>query len=842
MQIKFAGNSTKIQRNKTIITATLILMLSVASLMVCISTASAATNYPTYAFLVVSPDPVGVGQTATAIMFLNIAPPSTQGMYSWTNYTLTMTKPDATTKVFTLKSDSAATAYVEFTPDIVGTYAFSFSFGGQSTPNGDYFMPSTSDSKSITVQQQYAPVWTETPLPTDYWTRPINAQNRLWSSISGNWLYPARFPNPVNLYSTAPNSSHIVWRKQIQIGGLLGGEFDTTQYYINQPYEASFTPPIIISGVLYYKTAMSPKYGFTAVDLRTGETLWYQNSTVFNQPPPNVFQGGTVYSQITLGQVLDFESGSQYGGIPFLWDTTSPTWSMYDANTGNLILAFANASAGTITRGSYGELLEYVLSSNSLAMWNSTLALKNNGMYMYQLPVPGEPPSLRLYAGTYDWTKGIQWNVTVPTVTGQAISGVGSGVVLATAGSSSISPSKGWQMEMGYDAKTGQQLWIVNRTETLGGLTFNLMGAIGDGVYCEWDMNKLSWYCYSLQTGAQLWGPTKVSGGNDWAFYQNAIRGSSRVIINDKLYAVSYDGCLRRFDLKTGQQDWVWSTYSSGFNTQYGNYPASGGIVYADGKIYVPTAEDFASPPMGQGYRVYCVDAETGQGLWNMSGCYNNLAIADGYLVGFNQYDGEAYCYGKGQTATTISAPQTAVPMGTPVLLQGTVTDQSPGAKDTPAISDVNMDAWMDYLYMQRPKPTNAIGVSVHLTAVDPNGNTQEIHTVTSDANGNFAIMWNPPVSGLYEITATFEGSNSYYSSYAVTNLGVSGAPSASPTVTLTPTPVVTPTSTATPTASPSPAPTPPGTGVSTEVYVAIAAVVVIAIIAAVAVMLRRRK
>lgn len=851
MEIRSIGNNPKIQRNKAIITVTLVLMLSVASLMACISTANAAINYPTFAFLIVSPDPIGIGQTGSAIMFLNMAPPSTQGVYSWTNFKLTMTKPDGTTKVFTLKSDSAATAYTAFTPDAIGTYTFSFSFGGESVPNGDYYMPSTSGTKSITVQQQQTSVWTETPVPTSYWTRPINAQNREWSSISGNWLYATRTSNPVNLYTSAPESSHIIWRKQIQIAGLIGGEFGTTQYYPNEPYEASFTPPTIISGILYYNTAVPPRYGFTAVDLRTGETLWYQNSTVFNQPLSSSF-GGVAYSQITLGQVLDFESASQYGGLPYLWDTTSPTWSMYDANTGNCILSFANASAGTITRGSYGELLEYVLYSagnvNWLAMWNSTLALKNNGMYYYQLPVPNEPPSLRLYSGTYDWTKGIQWNVTVPTVMGQAISGVSSGVVLATAGAPSIFPSNGWQMEIGYDANTGQQLWIVNRTQTLGGLGFNLMGAIGDGVYCEWDMNILSWNCFSLQTGEKLWGPTKISGGNDWAFYQNAIHGSSRVITNGKLYAVSYDGCLRCFDLRTGQQDWVWSTGSSGFNTQYGNYPAYGGIIYADGKVYVPTAESFTNPPMGQGFRVYCVDAETGQGLWNMSGSYNNLAIADGYIVGFNQYDGEVYCFGKGQSATTVAATPGH---GNAVTIQGTVTDQSPGetclgipAAGTQAISDDSMTSWMEYLYMQRPMPTNATGVPVTIVVSDENNNAVYTTSATSDVSGHYIVSWTPTTQGVYKITTTFDGSESYYPSTDTTGIAIGEAVAPQVTPTVAPTQTAQPTQTPAPTisASPTVAPT-PGTGMSTEtLLIAGAAVVIIIAVGAAALVLRKRK
>ena len=82
----------------------------------------------------------------------------------------------------------------------------------------------------------------------------------------------------------------------------------------------------------------------------------------------------------------------------------------------------------------------------------------------------------------------------------------------------------------------------------------------------------------------------------------------------------------------------------------------------------------------------------------------------------------------------------------------------------------------MEYLYEQQPKPTNATGVTVTLTALDPNGNYQTIGQTTSDASGQYAFMWTPPVPGVYSITATFSGSNSYYSSSAETNIGVGEA------------------------------------------------------------------
>jgi hypothetical protein len=110
-------------------------------------------------------------------------------------------------------------------------------------------------------------------------------------------------------------------------------------------------------------------------------------------------------------------------------------------------------------------------------------------------------------------------------------------------------------------------------------------------------------------------------------------------------------------------------------------------------------------------------------------------------------------------------------------MITGTVTDQSPGAKDTPAIADESMQAWMEYLYAKQAMPTNATGVEVTLDALDPNGNFVHIGTVTSDMSGLFKKMYTPDVPGEYTVIATFAGSKSYWSSYAETAIGVSEAP-----------------------------------------------------------------
>ena len=87
------------------------------------------------------------------------------------------------------------------------------------------------------------------------------------------------------------------------------------------------------------------------------------------------------------------------------------------------------------------------------------------------------------------------------------------------------------------------------------------------------------------------------------------------------------------------------------------------------------------------------------------------------------------YGLGKGTTATSVTAQQQ---VGGSVLIQGSVLDTSAACSTAavkakfpygvPAISDDNMSAWMDYLYMQNAtllnSPPDCTGVPVTLTAV----------------------------------------------------------------------------------------------------------------------------
>jgi hypothetical protein len=370
-----------------------------------------------------------------------------------------------------------------------------------------------------------------------------------------------------------------------------------------------------------------------------------------------------------------------------------------------------------------------------------------------------------------------------------------------------------------------------------------------------------------MTTMQQLWGPdTGVPVELDGNFY-----GLQSWIYQGKLISTGYGGQVRAYNITTGKIIWNYNCTSIPFESPYGNnYPVNVGLI-ADGKIYVGTGEHSPTQPTWRGNVLQALDANTGALLWNFP-CYgvsqpsgnagNYFAAADGRLLALNGYDSMIYCFGTGPSATTVTAPNVGAPQGTPVMLTGTVTDQSPSGrlninngldvalKGTPAISDADMSDWMQYLYQQRPRPENAKGVPVHLTATDPNNNFQDIGTVTSDVNGNYGIAWTPPVPGTYKVTASFAGSNAYSGSSATTYFVV-GSPAAAPVVTPTPPPTATQPPTTPPSPTPIPTPvspspteavTPPTSAEPTTTYIAIAAAVIVIVAVAAALILRRRK
>jgi len=233
---------------------------------------------------------------------------------------------------------------------------------------------------------------------------------------------------------------------------------------------------------------------------------------------------------------------------------------------------------------------------------------------------------------------------------------------------------------------------------------------------------------------------------------------------------------LYGIDWETGEIVWKYHAPSVPFETPYSGYTSlRSAAIIADGKVYVCNDEHSPTNPLTRGWKLHCVNATTGAGIWNISGAMRPGPIADGYLAGGSMYDGYLYWFGKGESATTVEGPKTAITLGQSVVLTGTVLDESPAQSNTPCVSKESMTTQMEYLHMQVPidgiwHNLTITGVPVALTAIDENGGSINIGTATTSAYyGTYEIAWTPPAEGTYKIIASFAGDESYGSSGAQT-------------------------------------------------------------------------
>jgi hypothetical protein len=335
----------------------------------------------------------------------------------------------------------------------------------------------------------------------------------------------------------------------------------------------------------------------------------------------------------------------------------------------------------------------------------------------------------------------------------------------------------------GFNAWTGQQLWtkIINEPVYSGScdiVDHGKVAVLSDrGYYVATD----------LATGAEAWKSEQMH----YPWTSTGFGAYSAMSAYGMLYRESYDG-IWAFNWTNGKIVWHYEAPTgSPYETPYtgvngtGVYPfysfGVGGQL-ADGKFYTWTYEHTESWPVTRGWGIHCIDCMTGKGVWNLTGCIQPAAIADGYLVGGNSYDGYKYCFGKGLTTTTVTAPDVSVPLGTAVTIKGSVLDQSPAQPNTPCVSKDSMKTQMEYLHMQLPidgiwHNITMTGVPVTLTAIDQNGNPTNIGTATTSAYyGAFEMAWTPPAEGTYKIIASFAADESYSSSGAQTAVTVGPA------------------------------------------------------------------
>ena len=345
--------------------------------------------------------------------------------------------------------------------------------------------------------------------------------------------------------------------------------------------------------------------------------------------------------------------------------------------------------------------------------------------------------------------------------------------------------------------KIGDLLW----TNTVNPSSNNVSVNVGDadpiaGVFVEGYRETTQWVGYSMTTGAKLWGPT--AGQSPWDYYGNTgVSIAQGAAAYGNLYSSGFGGITYCYDLTNGQLRFTYgnggpgNSTNSGFYTAYGDYPtfitAIGG-----GVIYLISTEHTATSPIYKGALARAINATDGTEIWTLSDYTSTLAgpgssptsyaIADGYATFFNGYDNQIYSVGRGPTGISVDASKLQT-IGGSVVITGRLTDVSAGTKQdeqasrfangVPCASDASMKDWMGYVYQQKPLPTNFTGVPVTIDVVDSNGNYRNIGTATTDASGEYSLVWAPDIPGTYNVVATFHGTNGYWPSYTETTFNV---------------------------------------------------------------------
>ena len=778
-----------IVNKKTVITTiTIILMISmVAAIFPVVKAHDPPQSFYTFAFISIAPTTVGVNQQMLAYMWLQVTPPTASGPYGdrWHDYTLEITKPDGTTETKGgYDSDPIGFTSIVYTPTQIGDYQFKFVFPGQTVTGenlnpddptgqeyiGDYYEPSTSETVTLTVQEDPIPGFPETPIPEDGWDRPIDADNRNWWSISGNWLNaPGRNWAPLNgyvPYSKAPNTGHILWTRELTFGGLVGGEFGVNAFHGGNAYEGKWVPPVIIAGRLYYNKdnddiyaggqgRSAPGPGVYSVDLRTGEEIWY-----------------TEDFRVEFGQIYMYDSPNQHGAFAYLWEVKGSTWNCFDAFTTDWVYTLTGVPGGTHTVGPDGSAYKYQLSTSTdrLTLWSNTANLELQGGLTGTAEWQWRPEGKTVNAAT-----GYLFNVSIPADLTGGINRVFPGEkIIGTSGLGSTGRQyigtddySIWCLSL-KPGQEGQLLWKKDFTGD-GKATLEFGDAnLEDGVFTLWSAQLRQHWGFDLNTGNQIWGPTEPQAAWDMTV------GSTKYLADGKLVSVGYAGIAYCYDSATGVLEWTYKVECPYYlESKWGSNYIIDHMLISDGKVFLFTGEHSPDDPKERGSPIAVVDIETGEELWKIpfycGHWAKNPAIADGILVFLNTYDNRIYAFGTGDSAVTVEAPLLGVPFGSSVIIRGTVTDQSTGAIGTAAISDENMDEWMQYQYMQNSIPTSATGVEVIIDVVDANGNYRSIGTVTSDISGFYSLNWKPDIPGKYNVIATFAGSESYWSSYAET-------------------------------------------------------------------------
>jgi len=741
----------------------------------------------TYAFIGALPNPVGVQQEV--LLHIGITAQLQSVAQSWEDLSVTIERPDGKTETISgVTTDSTGGTGRVFVPDIEGTYYLQTHFPEQQTTSdkraagwsvGTWMLASDSEKLALVVQAEPITYYPAHPLPTEYWTRPINAQHREWANISGSdWMDDE--------YNDAPESPHVLWAKPLTIGGLSGGEMGVHSSEHGDAYEGKWDDRLILAGRLYYTAGPYERPTYThCVDLRTGEEIW---SKVFLDN-----------RSISRGQLFYWDNFNYHGVFSYLWVTVGSDWHAFHPLTGEWIYTMTDVPSGSNIIGPSGEICRYSISTSGgyMRLWNSTICGLRGASGM-QAGSWGSRVSLReIDASDY----GLQYEISIPEGLPGSVRGVKLGDRVVGADTSNARQEVniwGFSLEEGREGNLLFNKTWKFPTEWIEGsisfLTYGTSWALTDldaKIGLIWVKELRKHYAFSLETGDFLW-EQEIPQTSHLDIYS-----IGRRIEYGRLYAVGQGGQLHCFNATNGKLLWIYNATDPYSEFLWGNYWSEDILFISGGKIYMFHSEHSPVNPLFRGAPAICVNATTGEEIWRVNGLFRKTDWGGGPIMGdsviamYNSYDQRVYAIGKGPSTTTVSASPKVSVEGNSVLVEGMVTDVSPGTNDlaitmrfqngVPAVSDKDQGEWMKYVYAQFERPTDATGVEVVISVLDPNNNCYEVGRTTSDASGMFKKAFIPEVPGEYTIIATFPGSKAYYGSFAETAINVEQAPESTP-------------------------------------------------------------
>jgi hypothetical protein len=789
----------------------LILLLAMTFLMVFTQPSFAQIGVPqpekTVGYISVAPTLVGVGQTATVNLW--IFPLPTTYLYSpyygcFTGITMTFIKPDGTKDTFKPvdgtgqydpgQTEATGSLYFFYEPDMAGDWSVSFTMPAQDITDSTgtvQYMACTSEPAYFTVteEEQLAGLlngypWAQLPNENTYWDYPISSNNREWSQISGDWLGSNIINFPVSgatcrlwqPYGSGPNTAHIVWKQPLKAGGIIGGDYGSLSY----ASAISMPSAVIMEGKAF--TNIPNENNFECIDLTTGKILYKASGQI----TAGIHLPGNPNAQSIFDPsvVLNSSYGSSptsylFGGPTISLIPGLTTWNYYDPLTGSLMMSIANSTASSYTLADGTNLAYGTTIDGQLFGWDLSKIIANNFLTSFA------GPSLL----TGDWPAGIMWITPLPVpITAGSTASLAAPSIFGISADLSTVVIKTSNEYWGFSTEDGTQLWHFTLTYPVAANEEISLYGVDD--FIVFDPTDTTFHCYSMLTGDELWVSDSFAD-SPWATTWTVYWSETNDYNN--LYLMFPDGTMAALSLATGKEVWHNTAFPSTEYT-YNVVPYVSGMLMVGGNIYAYAGYSigYQINPIPRFAMMTCVNASTGNITYTLNGGVWPLAAANGYVIGLGIYDGNLYCVGKGQTSTSVTIQDDVVAKGDTVLIKGNVLDQSPASQDyasqvrfpngVPAVADEDMSEFMDYLHMQNAtllnNPPMPNGVPVTIDAIDPSGDFVHIGDVTSDFSSMFKMLWTPEEEGEYTILAGFSGSDSYWSSYAETALGVTEAPS----------------------------------------------------------------